>query len=855
MIPQDLHYLYPQALYFIPFAAVILLLYGLLYAYKQRKLANYGTHFQGERSGVFTFRVLALAIAWILACIAWMQPEGNGKDLPSTGKKRDPHDVVFLIDASASMGIKDGRNGISRLEEAKEIANQILFRLDGQQAAVFAFTGSPIQLSPPTYDLFYVRTMIDHIALREGGSSSTNFLALFQALHDKFIRSPKSLSQTFILISDGEDGESTPISKLAALIKGKDTRLFTIGVGTLEGREVPNVQQKVISKVQPDVLRSLAENAHGNYYAAQELSIQDIAEEITRQIYIDNPYSTEAKTSGLWVYQPYFQVPLIAAIIFLLISLLLPYRLRFFPAMLLMSVTLSAQSDQLNRAKDWYEAGNGKRALDIYREMVAGSLSDWEEMVVRYNIGTVLTGEKKWSDGIAAFQSLPITKNSSPLLERLKYTNMATGRLLEAVAMEDLPKKVYLLRRVLTDIGQAKHWDCELKKIIGYETCTTPYDLEQVQAVAENHLSDALLHLQRYRIEHAGFLTGIPLLLSQVEVMQENLNFITNRIDDPELEKAYVHLFAYEAESWLPLWEQLRSRVDPPVLFLAARKNYLYSQLLFKEQDYSEAQAYLKETSKQLKELMAQEFSGTEEMELLRNLQSSYQHVLLQEPIQLLSLTSLLREQQQVGRIIGKPMDASTQVLKQALISYGEGKNQEARLQLEVSFDAIRVLLKQMTTQASTVNILEDAIEAQEHALNLARLLDDVEGRDELTNAQKHVLETVDPFIAQVVKEQRIEYEELGLCTEEPWNEVVISYYKGLQAARTALSADQPIEWQEQALAFWHEALEELKKEPSPEQNVDQKINPLLQELQQMQQMDDIPRDQELQTIEETKPW
>lgn len=836
---------------------------------------------RGEANWIFWLRSISFALAWVFACLALMQPVGNGRETTLAGlvprdnlvKKRKLHDVIFVIDASASMGIKDGRNGSVRLDQAKEIADQILQQLDGQQVSLYAFTADSIQLSPPTFNLFYVRGMVNGIMLREGGSAGTDLKAVLETIHQKFIAKPKSKLRTIILLSDGGDtriealsslSKNAAVHELADLVKDPHTRLFAIGMGTPQGGAVPNVLeggQPVIENLKADILQPLAASARGKYYPAYEVSIQAIAEDIVRIINQDNPFLSqgEAITSSQApvIYVQYFQIPLAISMIMLLIGLLFPNRLRIVAMLVFLPLTVHA--DDLDQATQWYQAGAYKRSIDIYREMMTTPLSDWEEMIVRYNSGTALTADDEWTTAIGAFRSLPITDNPSPWLQRLTQTNLALTRLREAQMVGDLSRKIYALRQALVYISNAREWDCKTKKIIGYESCPPAEDLLHMQAITENNLSDALIHVNRYRIDHAGFLNGVPLLLSQVESLLQNLEFLKERVKDPLLKEEYQKVFVYEAETWQPLWEQLKERVDPPPLFIAARKNYNYAELLLQEQEYEEAESYLQETAKQLKEVMKEEFGSVKEMDLLQSLQQSYQQILLQDPIQMINLIGLLHEQQEIIRQSGHPLGNATKALTLALVLLGEGKQKETQVQVEVAFDAVRKYTWEQATELSTVSVLEAAIASQEHALNIARLKEDsinAFGTDQLENEQKDVLEIAAPFIQRVIAEQQNAYDEDGICLEEPWNKVVPSFYNGLQAARTVLGSTNPIKWQEQALAYWQEALDQLKVEDhTEEKQEDTQMNQLFEELQQMGQMDQPPKIPSVAPSGEIKPW
>lgn len=871
MIPQDLHYEWPHVVYLIPIALLILILFFGFKLYRDNRLNTYAENLKGlldgEPDSIYWMRSILFALVWLAACIALMQPIGSGRKVTSSGLKpvessqnrRKLHDVLFLIDASASMGIADGRNGSTRLAEAQEIAKQILENLQGQQVAVSAFTGDVTQLSPPTLNLFYVAQMIDYITLKEGGSASTDLNKALEYVREKFLKNSKSKQQTIILLSDGGDAHSIQS------ITGSNTRLFTVGIGTPEGGIVPNALYKgepVTAKLNQEILQSLAEQGRGRFYPAYRLSVKAIAEDILRIMSKDGRYLAEgempAAEQATIVYNYYYQVPLAIAVLLLMLGILLSRRLKLFLVALFLPYATFATD--LQDAAAWYEAKGYSQAIDTYQKIMASPLTDWEETVVRYNMGTASTAAQDWSDAVASFRTIPITGNPSPWLQRLVQTNMAIARFEEAHATELLPKKIYALRQALVHIDKALEWSCKVNEFIGYADCAAPIDLEQMRALSENALSDALLNLQRYRVNHANFLDGIPLLLSQVESVLQNILFLKEQVEDPQLRNEYKKVFLYEAETWIPLWEQLNARVDPPTLFLAARKSYLYSQVLLQEGNLDEAEAYAKEALSQLKSAMKEEFGSVEEIELLQSLQRSYQQTLLQEPVQLVALVGLIHKQNQIEKILGKKLNNASVALVQATKLQTEGKQVEAQIQLEVAFEYIRTITRNMATTLSTVSVLENAIEAQEHALNLSRIASDSQSAlaiEQRQAAQEQVIESVSPFIDRVIAEQQAIYDDTGVCLQYPWEAVVPAYYNGLQAARTALTAQDPVKWQEQALSYWQEALELLKEDEQVEEKPEERKeeNTLLENLQQMNQMDIKPQTKTPMNILEDKPW
>jgi Ca-activated chloride channel family protein len=210
MIPFDLHSLWPSVIYLTPLALIFIFFFWKLYLHRIQKLENTQFARIDKRSPwIFWTKAIFFSIAWIAATIALMQPVGNGhypeQALPQAniGKmniplevKRKAHDVIFLIDASASMEVKDTREGKSRLDSAKEISDEIIRLLDGDNIALYAFTSKTTEVSPLTLDALYVRFMLSELGVNEGGFAGTDLTDALGTIHRKFLSKPTKRLKT-----------------------------------------------------------------------------------------------------------------------------------------------------------------------------------------------------------------------------------------------------------------------------------------------------------------------------------------------------------------------------------------------------------------------------------------------------------------------------------------------------------------------------------------------------------------------------------------------------------------------------------------------------------------------------------
>lgn len=375
MIPQDLHYDFPYAVYLVPLVIVLVLLFWSLYVFRINKLSLFAipeivsTLVLPRSTAIFWSKATAVCLVWCLASLAIMEPVGNGhypgekasvpqeehnellSDLAAQQKahimRRKPHEVVFLMDASASMTVKDTRTGKSRLDYAKEIADEIASRLDGQAASLYAYTSEITQLVPSTMDYLFLRMQIEQVLINEGEAAGTDLGAALKEMNRLFKSEPFSTLKTIILFSDGGDNaldllQGTELQKEIDKIVSDigdaadlNLRLFAIGLGSKQGETIPNViynGKSVISKLDDALLQKLSRKARGYYYFANSYTAPDLASDLMGRMYQDGQFIEEGPSKKVEVpvsresviYDSYYQFPLGCAIILLAFVLFFP---------------------------------------------------------------------------------------------------------------------------------------------------------------------------------------------------------------------------------------------------------------------------------------------------------------------------------------------------------------------------------------------------------------------------------------------------------------------------------------------------------------------------------------------------
>jgi Ca-activated chloride channel family protein len=253
--------------------------------------------------------------------------------------------VIFLVDASASMGVKDTRNGESRFNYAKEIVDEVISGLRGDNVALWAFTSEPTMLSPLTLDYLFVRLRLRQMSINAGNIPGTSFDNALAKLRKEYFSNISPRHRTLVILSDGGDtqlegmsGEqkSKEIANITNLVKNADVlnlHVYTVGLGTKEGGTVPDVAfegKPVTSHLDNQLLIELAKRGRGDYYFANEMNTVEIARRLISKIEKESSFETVHKQELSMlggddlIYDLYFQVPLAIAILFLLIAIFLP---------------------------------------------------------------------------------------------------------------------------------------------------------------------------------------------------------------------------------------------------------------------------------------------------------------------------------------------------------------------------------------------------------------------------------------------------------------------------------------------------------------------------------------------------
>ncbi len=200
-----------------------------------------------------------------------MQPSFGTKTIQG---KKSGVELIFAVDVSNSMNVRDTKGGDSRLTIAKRAMTQIVNRSAVSQVGLIIFAGNAYPELPLTPDIEVFKMYIDDLNTSLISNQGTNISGAIKA-SSKFFSKEKS-KKVLVLITDGEDHEGN-MEAAYATIKDKNIQVLILGVGTEKGGIVPNgdhpnapplkndLGQVVVSKVNLQMIQSMAKSMNGDF--------------------------------------------------------------------------------------------------------------------------------------------------------------------------------------------------------------------------------------------------------------------------------------------------------------------------------------------------------------------------------------------------------------------------------------------------------------------------------------------------------------------------------------------------------------------------------------------------------------
>ena len=266
-----------QYLYLLLAVIILIFLFRLFYAKRKKaleKFANISALSVLTNADISSWikKYIFLALGFIFLVLALARPQWGDKEEQID---RESAEIIVALDISKSMLAQD--ISPNRLERAKFMLLNIIEVNAGNRMGVIVFSGTAMWQCPMTYDLEALKMFMQDINVEQlpvGGTQISDAIILAANAAEK---TPSS-SKILLLISDGEDHDSK-INE--ALNKAKDSglKIISVGIGSKEGSPIldpatnryitDNNGDTVVSKLNPTVLRKIAEQSGGQYFETE----------------------------------------------------------------------------------------------------------------------------------------------------------------------------------------------------------------------------------------------------------------------------------------------------------------------------------------------------------------------------------------------------------------------------------------------------------------------------------------------------------------------------------------------------------------------------------------------------------
>lgn len=231
-------------------------------------------------------RTLILA-ALGLAVVALARPQwGESSQIV----ERRGVQLMVALDVSKSMLAEDLKP--NRLERAKFVVSDLMWRLTGDEVGLVLFSGVAFVQFPLTFDYATARTFLNNASPWMIGIQGTDMSRAINAAMSGF--DDQRLGQKVILIiSDGENHDDGAL-EAARRAAEEGIVIYTVGMGTSDGHTIPDVGRFgdmkgplvdrqgniVVSRMNEMALRQVAEVGGGEFFAESSGTTKLLIEEL-----------------------------------------------------------------------------------------------------------------------------------------------------------------------------------------------------------------------------------------------------------------------------------------------------------------------------------------------------------------------------------------------------------------------------------------------------------------------------------------------------------------------------------------------------------------------------------------------
>jgi len=284
-----MHYANPDHMVIILAPAILIVLFYMWSSRRRRSvlekfadkslIASIAPSMSMARRMIKTFLIVAGIVLMLIALarpqwgFAWQEVKRTGLD------------IMIAMDVSKSMLANDVKP--NRLERSKFAVKDLVKKLSGDRIGLIAFAGTSFLQCPLTIDYNGFLLSLDDLSaftIPRGGTSITSAIreAMQAFSQNKTDALKEKKYRVLIVITDGEDfeGDALAAAKEAA---EAGIKIFSVGVGTLEGELIPLSEsysgkdflidksgETVKTRLNENILKEIAISTGGSYVRATQ---------------------------------------------------------------------------------------------------------------------------------------------------------------------------------------------------------------------------------------------------------------------------------------------------------------------------------------------------------------------------------------------------------------------------------------------------------------------------------------------------------------------------------------------------------------------------------------------------------
>ena len=280
-----------QYLLLILLIPVFFLIQALVFRLRTRRIRRFGDEtlvrqlmpsYSKTRTWV---RLVLFSIGFFFFAIGLSRPQIGAK---LTEHETKGAEIMIVLDVSNSMLAED--YSPNRLERAKLAISRLVDKLRDDRIGLIVFAGNSFVQLPITTDYVSAKMFLGSISTESVPIQGTAMgEAINTAIRSFSAQSEKS--RAIIIITDGENHEDDPVAA-AAQAAEMGIRVFTIGVGSPEGKPIPMdgelLKDKdgniVVTRLDESILQEVAKAGNGVYVRAgnSEFGLNPVIDDIRK---------------------------------------------------------------------------------------------------------------------------------------------------------------------------------------------------------------------------------------------------------------------------------------------------------------------------------------------------------------------------------------------------------------------------------------------------------------------------------------------------------------------------------------------------------------------------------------------